>query len=383
MNPIHHRARSVVAAFFCLVLFALPGCARLPVIGKLPSGMEVAPLAAVPPTSPLACAPTGGAIAFVDGGLRVTADGEGAGRLIAPDEPYILAWSPDGARLATATERGEATTLRLFAASGTVLGETRVSGRITDLGWRSTTELIALGLHLETFTFGGHVREFFCRWNGAGEGTVTTLAETSLMRSTLLRWGRSLPGLLHLAVSPWGDALVYTRFHDPPNFSPYLKVMLRHLESGVEREIAQVSLDSGGVLFTADGTQVVYGEGVAASAVIDPWGEEQRVTFPVAGHILAASPGGGSLFIDGHFYRDGREVAVFPATSGGCFAREGRELIVRSGSRLYRVTGLPRDVPEAVTPDERLRLEALRRWRIEGLITVDEYRRAAAKGDRK
>jgi hypothetical protein len=373
----------VVAAVVGLVLFALPGCARLPVRGELPAGMAVIPLATVAPASPFACAPTGGAVAFVDNGLRLAADGEGEGRVVAADEPYLLAWSPDGARLATASGSDEATVLRLFSASGVLLGESRLTGRVADLGWSSPTELLALALRLETFSFGGNVRELLYRWNGTDEAKATTIADSSLMRATLLRWGGLLPGMLHLSVSPWGEAIVYTRFHDPPAFSPYLKVILRHLESGAEREMAQVSLNSGGAQFMADGTEVVYGDGSAASVVTDPWGEERKASFPVAGRAIATSPGGVSLLIDGRLYRDGREVAVFPTVSGGCFAHGGQELIVRSGSRLFRVTGLPRDEATPVPPEERRRLEALRRWRIEGLITVEEYRHAAAKGDRK
>ncbi|HEY6006879.1 MAG TPA: hypothetical protein VIU40_01040 [Geobacteraceae bacterium] len=367
----------------CLLLLTAPGCARLPVSGALSQRVAVAPLTTVAAGFPFACEPNGPAVAYVNNGLRVIAAGDGEGRVIDPGEPYLLAWSPDGERLAVAADSDGGTLLRLFAATGVLLGETRVADRVTDLGWSPTAVLLATAANLELFSFGGHLRQILYRWNGTEKATAITLAEVSLMPATVQRWGKVLPGLLHLAVSPWGEALVYTRFHDPPAYSPYLKVILRHLGSGLEEELARVSLGSGGALFTANGAGVLYGDGDAASSITDPWGGAEVASFPVAGHTLASSPGGASLLIDGHLFRDGKELATFPTVEDGCFVRQGTELIVRSGTRLYRVAGLsPDDVP-ALDPGERRRLELLRRWRSEGLITADDYRRSAAKGERQ
>lgn len=382
MIPFPGR-RALVLTLTVLLAFIAAGCARLPVASPLPSWFTVAPLASIAPAAPFACNPQGEEVAFASEGLRLLAPGDDEGRELAAEAPTLLSWSPDGGRLAAAFSGEGETVLRLFAANGKALGETRVAGSVGALGWGSATELMAAAITLETFTFGGNLRQILYRWDGSAPPAATTLADTTLMRSTVKRWGGVLPGLFHLAVSPWGDAVVYTRFHDPPAFSPYLKVMLRHLESGAEQELAAVSLASGGVLFTPAGNGVLYGDGTGSSRIYDPWGERELASFPLPGRVVALSPGGASLFVDGHLYREGRELAVFTASSGGCFARHGRELVVRSGGHLFRVEGLAPDEATDPQPQERQRLLALRKWRSEGLITAEEYRRTAGKEELK
>ncbi|HEY6838161.1 MAG TPA: hypothetical protein VI389_05395 [Geobacteraceae bacterium] len=368
----------LVPASLLVALFLAAGCARLPVAAPLPPWFTVTSIAAVEPTAPFACNPEEEGIAYGREGLRLEAADGGEEHVLADDEPFLLSWSPDGGRLAAAFTGEGGTVLRLFAANGMSLGETLVPGNVGALGWNAS-ELMAAAVTLETFSFGGTLRQLLYRWDGIAAPKAITLSSTTLMRSTVKQWGGALPGFFHLAVSPWGDAIVYTRFHDPPAFSPYLKVILRHLESGEEQELASVSLDAGGALFTPFGEAVLYGDGRGASSLIDPWAGGERPAHSLPGRALAFSPGATSLFIDGHLYREDKELAVFTAASAGCFTRHGRELVVRSDGHLFRVAGLPPDETLAPEPQTRQRLLELRKWRSEGLITAEEYRRTAGK----
>lgn len=369
------RSLRLAGGLLGLLLLALTGCAHLPTSAPLPPGITVTAVTRIDRGAPFVWAPGGERIALGRGGLRLLDLAGGTELKIWDESPVDLAWSPDGSRLAAAFPREGKTTLRLFdPANGAVMAEAVVAGRVSGLGWGGAGELLAAAVDITTYSFGGNFRQLLYRWSGTDSPVAATLAETTVKPLTLRQWGEALYRVFHLTVSPAGDELIYTRLHDPPALLPYLQVVLRHQATGAEREVATVGLESGGALFIGD--VVVYGDGRGGIRRVDPWQVRELASFPAPGVNLAISPGGSHLLADGRLYRDGNELAVFPAESSGLFAPRGDRLLVRNGSTLFLLAGLPADeaAPPGMAVRERLLL--LRKWRSQGLISADEYRAA-------
>lgn len=371
---MRRHAMVIVRWTFCLFLVTA-GCAHLPVTGTLPEGARLTEVARVATGGPFALDPQGERLAFGADGLTVKDLATGVERHVGSPAPTALAWAPGGARLAASFPRGEESILRLYDRQGGLQEEVPLAGVVTSLAWRSPTEILAFAVHRQTFRFGGEMAEILYRWDGTGKPTATPLADTTLMPATLRKWGKVLDRPLTFALSPLGDEILYPRLHDPPAFTPYLRLVVRDLESGAEREVAEVSLHSGGAVFSGDGERVLFGDGVGESRLFDPWRKRQYVSLPVPGRTIALSPSGRYLLIDGHLYRDGRETTTFPSASAGAFSAGGK-LVVRYGERLYLVAGLPEAPPVPASTATVLQLRQLRKWLSEGLITDEEYQRA-------
>ena len=281
-----------------------------------------------------------------------------------------------GERIAAAFPHGKETTLRIFALHGAVLGETVIAGHVTKLVWRSAGELLAAAVTLDTFTFGSTLRGILYRWNGVDTPVATILSDTTV-RPFIARWPlESIYHTFSFTLSPLGDEIAYTRFLDPPLLSPYLRLIIRNLESGAEKEVASAAVTSAGAVYSADGEHILYGDGANASHWFDPWMEKELATIPTPGRTIALSPGNRYALIDGRLYRDGKEVVAFPATSEGTFAPVGEHLLVRYDDNIYMISGLSEPKADKTVPAERERLLTLRKWRSEGLISIPDYQSA-------
>lgn len=369
-----HRPRVAVRLMFPLFFAWITGCAHLPMTGALPDGARITEVARVDAAAPFALDPQGELIAYGSAGLTLKELGSGHDRPVAAPAPTALAWSPDGKQLAASFLLGEESVLKLCDRQGGVLKETRLAGRVKSLVWRSSTEILAFAVQQRNFSFGSRLTELLYRWDGTGKPAETILHETTLMPATLRRWGDMLLRPLTFSLSPLGDEILYPRLHAPPLFTPYLQLVLRNLDGGAELEVAEVSLHSAGGAFSGDGEWLLYGDGEGESRLFDPWGKQLLAAFPTPGRSVALSPSGRYLLLDGRLYRDGKEIASFPAASAGAFSATGGRLLIRYGERLYLVNGLPDEPPVPIGPAERDRLRQLRKWREEGLITDTEYR---------
>lgn len=357
----------------CILFFLASGCAHLPLAGVLPDNARITEITVVDGDSPFALAAGGKMIAFVNGGLRLTELTSGNERPISADVPTALAWSADGKQLAAAFSLEQETVLRLYDSQGNFQSQARLGGRVCGLAWRSSSTVLALAVKQQVYTFGANLAGILYHWDGKGEPTLTSLYETTLMPALLRRWERVLQRTLTFAISPLDDEILYARLYAPPAFTPYLKLILRNLENGTEREVATASLLSAGGVFTRDGEQIIYGDGESESRLIDPWGDRTVSTFPSPGRATALSPSGRYLLLDGHLYRDGREIASFPANSVGAFSPDGGRLALRYRERLYLVTGLSEEPAAPRDPARDARLRQLHKWLSEGLITSREY----------
>jgi hypothetical protein len=358
---------------FCLLFAGAAGCAHLPVTGTLPDKARVTEVTRVNAGAPFMLDPQGKLLAFGFGGLAIREIGSDEGRLVDAEEPAALAWASDGTRLAASFPHGEESTIRLYDRQGGVQQEVRLAGRVTSLAWRSAKEILAFAIQRQAFRFGGRMAEILYRWDGMSKPTATHLFDTTVMPATLRKWGDVLERPLTFTLSPLNDEILYARLRDPPVYSPYLQIILRNLESGTDREVANVSLRSAGGVFSSDGERMIYGDGESESRVLDPWGNRLIAILPSSGEAIALSPSGRFLLLDGHLYRDGKEIAAFPAASVGTFSADGEKLMVRYGEHLYLISGLSEELPAPADPEAAGMLRQLRKWLSEGLINAKEY----------
>lgn len=366
----------------CLALFlsgAVTGCAHLQMHGMLPPGATVAEIGKCDVQAPFDLDAKGEEIAFADGGLRIRTPGSGRSRLISADSPCALAWSPDGRRIAAAFCRDNAGSLRIYGVEGGLLAEVGINGRITGLAWRSMTEILAFDVRIKQFTFGANLAETILQWDGTGKPKELASIESTLRPSTMKEWKDFFMRSLTLRLSPQRDEILYASVKDPPAFTPYLRIVLHNLESGKGREIAKVSLDSGGAVFLGAGEAVLIGDGNSGSRVLDPWGDRVLRSIPTPGREMAVSPGGRYEMLDGTLYREGVRTASFQDSCKGLFSGNGGHLAMECDSRLYMISGLGEDLPAQRESGEIARLKELKKWLSEGLITPQDYRRSGEK----
>lgn len=363
---------NLLKAALLLLLLWLHGCSRLPVFENLPSGIVAGESLRVTAGSPFAWHPDGETVTAAQAGLRLWSPATGELKSLSPETSTALVWSPDGTRLAVARAQGDDTQLTVFDGSGSRVREVALEGHVESLFWSPEQGLLAVATTLKPFTFGANFTLMLYRWQESAAPARTVLHEATLKPLTLHRWG----GILHRtpgpALSSLGDELLFARLHDPPAFSPYLKIILRHLETGAEREVASVPITAGGAVFAGKEDTVIYGDG-RVSRALDPWSGRGGETLPTPGQNLAVSPGGSYLFSDGRLFRDAALLAVFPGDAVVRFSPQGDRLLLRHGQRLFLLSGLHENMPADLPEAYRRQLLLLRKWRSSGLISPQDY----------
>jgi hypothetical protein len=374
-------SKKVVRWLFLPLLVFITGCAvaHLPMTGSLPEGVLLAEGMDVDAHTPVAFDPKGECIAFANNGLRIRDTDTGRERLVNSGTPTSLAWSRDGKQLAAAFVQGKDAVVRRYERQGSLQAETLISGRVTGLAWRGTSELLVFCVRFHQYSFGVHMAEVLYSWDGTNTSVTTSLYDATLKQGTMNQWGDLIQRTLSFRLSPLQDEILYIHFHDPPAFVPYMKLVLRNLVNGKEREVAEVTLSSYGGVFSRDGEYILYGDGERESHMMDPWGMRVLSTIPTPGMEIALSPAGRYFLLDGHLYRDGTEVVSFPVGTSGVFSERGGHLALLNGERLYLVSGLLEEMPVPASPAVTARIKELRRWLSEGLLTDREYRSAREK----
>ncbi|MGD0586140.1 MAG: hypothetical protein ABSA86_10280 [Oryzomonas sp.] len=351
------------------------GCTHLalPVTGSLPKGAVITRVSRVNAQAPFALDVKGETVAFVNDGLRIRELVSGSEWIVNSGTPTALAWSPDGKQLAAAFAQENDAVLRLYERQGNVVAEKRLPGRVNGLAWRSAQEILAFAMLKKQYSFGANLTELLYRWDGKVKPTATRLYDTTLKPTTLKQLDGILERTLTFSLSPGQDEILYIQMHDPPVFSTFMKLVLRHLESGKEREIAEIPVGSAGGIFSSDGERILYGNGEAGYRQMDTWGNSGIAVIPTPGQEIARSFSGRYLLLAGHLYRDGVEIASFPAATTGRFAAQAGRLSMVCGEQLYLVSGLPEELPPAVAPAAAEHLRKLRTSLSEGLISPQEY----------
>lgn len=368
--PSFAPVRLMLCAF---LLQMLPACATLPVYSTPPPGITVEPCTRISAGAPFAPDPHGSRLALAHDGLVLLDVPTGRITQLSEDAPLALAWAPDGQRLAAVLGGAEGSRVRIYDAAGTVLGTGVVPGTASALVWHGNEELLVASLELKGYSFGANYKQLLSRWDGRTPPVTTVLYDSTLRAKTVKALSPILPRFFSVALSPFGDAVVYARLQDPPAFSPRLRFVVRNLATGGEHEAASATVNSGGAIFAGRDDVLWYGDGTGETAQLDPWREQRLSMLPQPGASLAASPGGTTLFVDGRLYRNGQPFLTFPPDATGAFTADGTRLFVRQDDRIYLVGGLPPDPPPAVPAERRERFMTLRQWRSDGLITPAEF----------
>lgn len=357
----------------CL-FFLLSGCARLPIVGADSARINSTAVARLDAAALFSAATGGKLVAFSLDGVRVAPLPTGESHIISVERPEALAWSPDGRRLAVAFGRGTKSRIAVFGSDGSPEAETGVAGRIIALFWPGSDALLAFSMELEPHPFGTFCRETLLRWQLSGAPERTVLHEVTLKPYTVRRLeSRLLARAISPSISLQGDELVYGRIQDPPAFDAYLKIMVRNLSSGVEREFAKTGFGYGAARFSADGDELLMDNGSGRTGRFDAWSGTEKEELPYSGRFLSVSPDGRHLLADGRLLDDGRESVLFPPRTTGEFLDDGR-LLVSIDSNLFLVSGFEAAVAGSVMlPEIKERLRILRAWRASGLISADDY----------
>lgn len=361
------------------MLFLMSGCARLPIAGADAARLTSTPVASLDAAQLFAVAPGGKQVAYSRGGVRVVSLPSGESRLISSERPLALAWSPDGGKLAAAFVRGNGSVITVFGGDGAPVAETAATGTVGAIFWTAPDDLLAIALELNHHSFGTSCREVLLRGNPAASLQRTVLHDTTLRPKTA-RAGDAerLLRAISAGLSPLGDELLYGRIQDPPLFEAHLKIMVRNLAGGTDREIGKTSLGSAAPRFSVDGEELYLANETGGVDVVDAWnGVKKRDTaFAV---VPVVSPDGRYLLAGGRLMRDGSEVAQLPFRTDGRFSDDGRHLLAVNDGTLFLVSGFEPAGVSLPPPEKREQLRTLRSWRASGIITAGDYVAAKEK----
>ena len=372
-----YHACLVKVTIWCLCFAPiLVSCAGLPISGNLPPGSSITQLSRIQDGAPFEPDPSGKQVALARNGLTLLAVATGVGVQLSPDNPKVLAWAPDGSRLAAVFRHIRGSEVRIYATSGRILGACVITGSVSALVWRGEHEVLMTAVEVKEYSFGSNLVQALYRWDNGKPPVRVDLQNTTLMPRTRQAVGPELYRLFTLALSPYGDAIVYPQLHDPPAIAPNVRFKLRNLATGSEKDVATASLHSGGVIFAGGDDRLLYGDGESETVLRAPWQEQNLAAFPGPGHSLAASGSGTTLLIDGRLFKGGRLLLSFPPDTSGSFSAGGSLLFLRRGEELFLMTGLPVDPPPTIPSDIRGRFLTLRQWRSDGLMSPADFTRA-------
>jgi hypothetical protein len=374
----------VIAALLSLCICATTGCVPLGPLSQIPDGAVVREIGKADPMAPLAVNANGDLASVWEKRLEFLAPEGKLGR-VAEGNATVLSFTPGGDKIAAAVPvLTGGTSLRLFSRDGKLLAQTTVPERVTSLAWRSDKELLAAALKINKVTIGSELVSLLYTWDGVDAPVATQLSSVTVRPQVAKLPEETLYKSFNMAISPYGDEIVYTTLKDPPLLSPYLRIATRHLDSGAEHVIGKSSVGSGSPIYFPDGESLLAADKESLSRRLTlPDGKEVDA-WPAPGTYPAMSPSGSFIFLDGRLYENGRSAGLFPTDTRAVFLPDGTGLAISYNGKLYRITGI-NDGMKPAPPQDLKRLLQLRRLRSLGLITEKEYRKEkgkAAAGDR-
>lgn len=366
---------SLRSKFSWLFLFLVASCTPQPPPPQLSPGLQLRPVGSVDRGGVVAWSPDGGRIALASDGTRLRTLASGAEELLDSATPVALCWSADGKKIAAAYAVSTGSRLRLLVpGSPAPVAETTVPGRIQQLFCRDDGQVLAVASLLQTFSFGGNFTTSLHRWDGLHSPTATVINDVSVKPLTLQTYGATLFDLVQPQLAPLQDEILFTRLHDPPAFAPYLKLVQYHLVTDRSRVIETLPLTSPGGRYLTAGESLVVADGQEITRQLDPWTNVVTANLRLSGRVLAASLAGGRLLVDGHLFTDGHEVAVLTGVEAAVFAPRGDRVLVRYAKKLFLLEGLPAEIQSpGLDPPLRQSLLKLRQWRSADLINHDDY----------
>jgi len=373
--PVNAPVRSILPLILLGLALPLVACTSGLPPPQLSPGLSLRAVGPIDRDGVMAWAPDGQRIAVAATGTRLRTLTTGEEVRLDPASPAALCWSADGKRLAATYATPTGSQLRLFI-PGTIgpRAETPLPGRVTALFCLDDGSVLAVASVLQSYSFGGNFTTSLLRWDGVQAPTATVINDVSVKPLTLKHHETTLCTLVQPQLAPLQDELLFTRLHDPPALAPYLKLVQVHLGSNRSRVADDLPLTSSGGRYLAAGERLVVADGRGNSHLLDPWTNKIADTLPLPGRVLATSFAGARMLLDGHLFADGKEIAILPGLDAAVFAPRGDKLLLRYERKLFLLEGLsaePRP-PWMATP-VRQRLLQLRRWRSADLISHDDY----------
>jgi hypothetical protein len=367
--------RSISLFFTSLILIIIAGCKTLPVEGNLPNGLTARPITTVESGSAFAISPDGSVAALFSSGLKLFHIPTQESYKIGDKKPDALAWSPMGYSLAALYHTPGKSSIVVHDQLGLPMAEQTLNDDITGICWLSEQEIAASGLKVKDYKFGSNYKSILYRWKpGRDLPVMTELRDSTLRPPTFLKWRALLERGPLLSTGISTGQIAYLHPVDPPLFTPYYKIIIRDLDTGLEIEAANAALTSTGAKFSADGEKLIYGDGNGSMFLLNPWSEEKLKTASSPGESLAMSPDGASWFADGAVF-NGDSPAVLLAPGGeATFSTDSSRLFISSGSKLYLITGIKPLDGALFVPEVAEKVSKLRSMRTQGLITPSEYK---------
>lgn len=364
--------------FPLLFLLFLCSCATLPASPPLPASMTPLPVARGI-TSTAALSPDARHLLFRSGEeIRVAElDGQTVRTIdtIPSGSTLHAAWSGDGRHLVLTRTSGTKGMIQLWESeSGRRLKEWEWNGVLGEGLFLSPSEIIVPAIRLTTYRFGTEVRQVILRMTPESPSPTEEPLHTATLRpSTYARFSSEIQKGFSIKLHPLGDEILYTRFQDPPEFSPYRKVVLRHLSSGQELEAGNIPLDAPPPIFSGVDDEIVTTDG-RSIVTIDPWEGKSSLLHPTGGAI-AFAPSGNPRIVGGTIIVGGIELTTLPRESTGLFSSDGSVLVVLHGGTAYRIPLPVPANPQTTDGDEAMKLRQLRTLRAKRLITPLDFRR--------
>ena len=350
--------RSIFSAVVITALVFLFGC----VSGSPPQGINETPLARIADIDSVgqfAADQDGRKLAVSRRGLQLLDLESGTKQKLSSVSPTALAWSPDGSVLAAAFPiTGYETHVELYSAQGALLHETLLPVTLSQMVWSARGDLLVTGFALKIYSFGGNLRQVLYQVD-TQKVVERVLADTTLKPATAKKLMPIMQSVQPVVFSPQGDELVFVELHDPPELAPYQKLQHMNWESGVERSLGKIPLQSVEFFWRRSESSVdVMAQAENFSLPLWPSAEESaeqpRVPF--------------YQFTKGRLYYGEKLVADWGGEARLQILVDGRYLLAHKG-RLYFGDGL--QFASRVVYNEKA--WTLRRWRFEGLITSDEH----------
>jgi hypothetical protein len=352
------------------MLLQVQACANLPV-QHLPPELNLVKIGTCKADTPFAPSPDGEWLALVKNGLELLNFKTNQKIQLSTDIPVALAWNHASDQIIAAFSNSQKSTLLVFGTDGEVSSQTDVDGTVSDLVWGAENQIILATITLENYSFGSTLLTKIWHWNVVNSPTILTENSVTIKPLTVKIQGAQLYKTAKLSISPAGDEIIYTRLLDPPAVRPYMKIQLRHLETGIEREVAQVAPTLGDAFLLYE-DMILFSDGLNEVKLLAPWTGLTIQSWQEAGHNLSVSATGHYVLADGRLYEGNKQITIFSPTVDGLFSTNG-SLFLRYQKQLYLLSGLKKEKKPSLAFEKNQQLLKIRKWRSQGLITHQEF----------
>lgn len=359
-----------------LILLFIPACTTIPATPPLPETSTPQPVARGV-TGDALLSPDGRSLLYQSGTRLLLARESGEPEVVLdslpPDSILHLSWAPDGRRFVVTMNQGGKGVVELRTVGDGTVARWERSEILGRGGWISPEEFLVPALKMTTYRFGVDIRQIMLRYRSDSSPPAEVVLHSATIRPTVFsRYREALERGFVITPHPLGDTILFTRFHDPPEFTPYRKIILMHLESGEQTEVGSTPLDSPAPIFTGT-DDVILSSDSGSTLSVDPWTMTKSTILPKRGDMTCARHGTACL-IAGELMIGREHLTSFPGEARGNFSDDGTRLVVTYRGDAFSLRLPPATAPAGSGPDARRdRLIQLRTLRAKRLISPQEF----------